>query len=267
MVSTRSSAKATKSSPAPRTPAAAAAPTSRADLLCTPEPKKAPTTPTATTTPRGKYNSSTFKERGQHGLASHLKKQLVLDIEAAGGISTFNDARQTQAINRLLDCRVDLFPDKESREKAQSFIRSLRKLHKDGQYAERVLLPLHVAAAVIRPKSSYPSSSSSSSLSSSSSRTSAGADKVKAKNKKDGTREATPTTDEDDEEILLLSKTFSRTQIMSRQDGGPYKGKNKLVLIGIPLLFSINRLTGATALLPPQKVSRSTLIIRTTMDS
>jgi len=100
-------------------------------------------TSSASSTNRKKRVFSPDKPRS-NGLAPHQKKQLVLDIEeSSGGISNYLSG-DTTAINRLLDKRQDLFPDKESRAKAGSFVRSLRKLAKEGQYYDRVLKPLQI---------------------------------------------------------------------------------------------------------------------------
>jgi hypothetical protein len=168
------------------------------------QPKTPPTSSTSsttttntTTTGTSFASSSTHKKKRvfspdkprSNGLAPHQKKQLVLDIEeSAGGISNYLSGDST-AITRLLEKRPDLFPDKESREKAGSFVRSLRKLAKEGQYYDRVLKPLQIPknTPVLVHSGERPSSPS---LSSSS---------------------------EQDEEISQLSKNFSRHVNLSPQ--------------------------------------------------
>lgn len=95
-----------------------------------------------------------------NGLALHLKKQLIKDIEKAGGFnSIFQSPAKYKEISGFLDRRPNLFSDVEVRNQALRFLKNCRKYNKNGQqYYERVLKPLHLTSV-----SSSSSSSSSAS--------------------------------------------------------------------------------------------------------
>jgi hypothetical protein len=95
-------------------------------------------------------------------LPLHLKKQLIVDIEEAGGLAKFDSPIQDNAIARILDRRPHLFPDGLVRKQARNYLHYCRQLADKGQYYERVLHPLHITKSVVASSSSSPDSQSSS---------------------------------------------------------------------------------------------------------
>lgn len=137
---------------------------------------------------------STQRQERSNGLETAIKKQLIADIEKAGGIAKLclaSPQSRTREVSKLLDKRQNLFEDVAVRKQATSFIQNCRKLAKRGEYYERVLKPLQIEV---------PRSSSSSSSSSKKEGTTADSDNASSSS----------SSSSDKDEILLLSKSFSR---------------------------------------------------------